>query len=135
MSEQKGLPMCLRIVRENYPSWRLTPAHGEALREVIALAMRAVVAERDATLTEMQGEGMTASELIAELQKLPPDAHMVVRGYESGVEEIEGIETLRVRLNANRGTWYYGRHEVDQRGDSTVFEIVGKQNADPDDEG
>ena len=75
---------------------------------------------------------MTAAELIAELQKLPPDAHVVVRGYESGVEEIQGIEEKRVRLNANLGTWYYGRHEEDYaNGDATVFEIVGQQNVAP----
>jgi hypothetical protein len=33
---------------------------------------------------------MTVKEMIAELQKLPPDARVVIEGYEKGVDDPQG---------------------------------------------
>ena len=52
---------------------------------------------------------MTVSELIAELQKHPPDSRVVVRGYEAGVDDVAEAKDTMVLLNIHK-EWYYGCH-------------------------
>jgi len=55
---------------------------------------------------------MTVAELIKELSKLEnQDARAVVRGYEGGVDDVDEITFMKISLDANKGTWYYGCHE------------------------
>ena len=54
---------------------------------------------------------MTVKQLIEELQKLDPDKMVVTSGYEGGFNEIISIGEIRLKLNVNANTWYYGDHE------------------------
>jgi hypothetical protein len=73
---------------------------------------------------------MTVSQLIEVLKTMPQEAMAVVRGYESGVNEIDGTEIIKVNIDANEGTWYYGAHEeVSQSEDGTeVVRIFGSNS-------
>lgn len=53
---------------------------------------------------------MLVKELIEELQKLNPEARVVVRGYEGGRKDVENYEEVYLELNVNN-SWYYGNHE------------------------
>jgi ribosome modulation factor len=53
---------------------------------------------------------MTVKELIEQLQQLPADLRVVVRGYEGGVDDIDRLEQGYIQLNAHQ-EWYYGKHE------------------------
>lgn len=53
---------------------------------------------------------MTATELIAELQKIPPNARMVVAGYQGGYRDVGSVSPCPIRLDANVD-WYLGPHE------------------------
>lgn len=52
----------------------------------------------------------TAAELIAALQKLPPDIPIMVYGYEGGYHDCGFPVADKVKLNVN-SEWYYGPHE------------------------
>lgn len=53
---------------------------------------------------------MTVAELIEALRALPPDAEVMVDGYEGGVGPASAPKLIRVKRNAN-SSWYYGPHE------------------------
>ena len=55
---------------------------------------------------------MKVKELIEQLKQLNPELMVVVRGYEGGVNEVVSYEECNIALDANKGDWYYGRHEV-----------------------
>lgn len=58
---------------------------------------------------------MTVEELIQELQKLPADAYVYVRGYEYGVEDIKSIVSpayINRDANSDHGHWA-GRHDIE----------------------
>lgn len=65
---------------------------------------------------------MNVKELIEELQKLDPEKMVVIRGYESGVNEANMVEEIRLNLNANT-EWYYGAHEQDVVGETQAIHI------------
>lgn len=52
---------------------------------------------------------MTVSELIAALQSYPPDARVVVLGYESGYDDVTEVRKVNVVLEENPA-WYNGRY-------------------------
>ncbi|MFZ4677863.1 MAG: hypothetical protein ACOYM4_19595 [Nodosilinea sp.] len=52
---------------------------------------------------------MTAKELIEALSQFPPDTPVVVRGYESGYNDMLAVQPLTIQLNISQ-TWYYGAH-------------------------
>ena len=55
---------------------------------------------------------MTAAELIAELQKLPPETVVLVSGQEGGYDDLEGalvVHTYVRDFHSNPG--YLGRHD------------------------
>lgn len=54
---------------------------------------------------------MKVSELIEQLRQRDPDAMIVIRGYEGGVNEAYKLIDCKVGLNYN-DEWYYGKHEV-----------------------
>ena len=53
---------------------------------------------------------MTVKELIEELNKLPQDIRVVLKGYERGYEDVSGFSDKFLKLNVN-DEWYYGAHE------------------------
>ncbi len=54
---------------------------------------------------------MKVSELIKQLEALPPNHYVVVRGYEGGVDDVNSITVRNIRRDLNR-EHYYGSHEV-----------------------
>lgn len=61
---------------------------------------------------------MKASELIAELQKLPPDTVVYVPGYENGLDDITKTELVQVKRDVQLTNWYFGDHEITEDGES-----------------
>jgi hypothetical protein len=53
---------------------------------------------------------MTVSDLIKELQDLPPTMRVVKSGLEGGYSDITMIESIPIKLNQNT-SWWYGKHE------------------------
>ena len=54
---------------------------------------------------------MTITELILLLQAQPDhNQRVIVRGYESGYNDITKLEPIKLKLNVNT-EWYYGSHE------------------------
>lgn len=65
---------------------------------------------------------ITVGALIELLQNRPPDQRVIIRGYEGGYNDIEGVSELPLRLNVNTA-WYYGKHEepgLTHRADTTA---------------
>ena len=60
---------------------------------------------------------MNVKELIEILKTCDPDAMVVRRGYEGGVNEVTSAETVLVELNVYTD-WYYGKHEIVDSNDS-----------------
>ncbi len=54
---------------------------------------------------------MTVAELIKNLQNLPSDHLVVIRGFEGGVDEVTDLEETKVVLDVNQD-WNYGSHEL-----------------------
>lgn len=54
---------------------------------------------------------MNVRELIEILKTLDPDAMVVRRGYEGGVNEAKSAEEVKIKLNVY-DDWYYGKHEI-----------------------
>lgn len=57
---------------------------------------------------------MTVAQLIAKLQRMPPDAPVMIEGYEGGIRELnpEGVALVSVELDVNAGSEYLGPHEL-----------------------
>lgn len=53
----------------------------------------------------------TVAQMIAELQKLPPDMRVMVTGYEGGYHDASEPKVDDIRLNMHRGSSYYGPHD------------------------
>jgi hypothetical protein len=53
---------------------------------------------------------MTAAELIQQLQILPPEAIVVVRGYEDGYNDVLKLRVLKIKPNEN-AHWFEGEYE------------------------
>jgi hypothetical protein len=54
---------------------------------------------------------VNVKELREKLAAYPDDMRVVLNGYEKGVEDVETVEEVRLKLNVN-DEWYYGKHEV-----------------------
>ncbi len=54
---------------------------------------------------------MTAQELIEALSQFDPETPVVVRGYESGYNDVFDVTPLSLQLNVNT-KWYYGAHST-----------------------
>ncbi len=50
---------------------------------------------------------MTAAELMLQLQTLPPDTKIVVRGYEDGYNDIINLRPVKIKLISD-APWYEG---------------------------
>ncbi|WKZ48895.1 MAG: hypothetical protein QY306_05950 [Anaerolineales bacterium] len=67
---------------------------------------------------------MKVDELIARLSELPPDADVVVKGYEGGVDDVVDISLVTIRRDVNV-EWFYGKHELDDNSDNQAIFLAG----------
>jgi len=58
---------------------------------------------------------MTVEELIMQLQKFPSKNRVVVRGYESGYNDIQLVREIGLLID-HSDLWYYGAHEEAKEG-------------------
>lgn len=54
--------------------------------------------------------------LLTLLSEMPPEADVVAKGYEGGVDDIVNIRLVKLKRDVH-GEWYYGRHEINEDGD------------------
>jgi len=47
---------------------------------------------------------------------------VVVSGYEGGVDEVDLLEPVKLKLNMYT-EWYYGKHEEDKDGETQAIKI------------
>lgn len=68
---------------------------------------------------------MTVKELIEQLQTLPSDTHVFVRGYEDGYANSGPIGNIVDMVLDYNIEWYYGKHELAKNiTDTTGYKIV-----------
>lgn len=60
---------------------------------------------------------MTVSELIQQLQTLPPNALVVTEGYETGYEPVKKVQVLPVDENSSQN-WWDGKYEKSENPDA-----------------
>jgi hypothetical protein len=53
---------------------------------------------------------MTAEELISELQQLPPDIRIIIRGYEDGYNDILRLIPRLIVPHPEQKAYYYGEY-------------------------
>jgi len=58
---------------------------------------------------------MTVHDLIEQLKKLPMEHRVVVSGYEDGVEDVNSVVEVEIKLNVFEA-WYYGSHDIVDEG-------------------
>jgi len=63
---------------------------------------------------------MTANELIAELQKHPPETRVVVSGYEEGFDDISRLWVICIAPTPN-AKYYEGRWQQEEPGETAIF--------------
>ncbi len=69
---------------------------------------------------------MTAHELIQQLQQLPPDIRIVVRGYEDSYNDILELKPLRIKQIPD-SSWYDGEYDDKTDGDAVdAVDLFGK---------
>lgn len=59
---------------------------------------------------------MKVKDLLALLSEMPPDADVVTKGYEGGVDDIVNVQLVKLSRDIH-DEWYYGRHEIKEDGD------------------
>lgn len=64
---------------------------------------------------------MTAHELIQNLQTLPPNTKVVVRGYEDGYNDILQLKPIKIKPKAD-AHWYDG--EFENNSDSDALDAI-----------
>ena len=70
---------------------------------------------------------MTATELINNLQKLPPDTRIVVSGYEDGFNDIIELKKVRIKKDVYEH-WYEGAHAESIESDSIDAVLLFGEN-------
>ena len=65
---------------------------------------------------------MKVKDLLALLSQMPADADVVVKGYEGGVDDVVNVKLVKIKKDVH-SEWYYGRHEIDEAGDTQVVFI------------
>ena len=69
---------------------------------------------------------MTVAELIIGLNQAPPNAKVIVRGYENGYNDVLELRSLFVRQNPE-ANWYDGEYEKSEAPDGIeAIEIYGE---------
>ena len=59
---------------------------------------------------------MKVKDLITLLSQMPADVDVVVKGYEGGVDDVLNLKLVKIKKDIH-SEWYYGRHEIDEKGD------------------
>lgn len=73
---------------------------------------------------------MKVKDLLALLTEMPPDADVVIKGYEGGVDDVINVKLVQIKKDVH-AQWYYGRHEIDEDGDiQAVFIQREERQAD-----
>jgi hypothetical protein len=67
-------------------------------------------------------------DLLVLLSQLPLEADVVVKGYEGGLDDVVEVKLAKTKRNVHN-EWYYGRHEVDEDGDTQAVFIVGENRS------
>ena len=80
---------------------------------------------------------MTVNELIEELKKHSPDKKVVVRGYESGYNDVLKIVEMDVFPNPGQNEWYFGEYEYankeeDKKLSTPAVELYGDNTKSED---
>lgn len=72
-----------------------------------------------------QRDPMTVAQLIEKLSQHPPDARVIIHGYEDGYLDVSHIEPKQIKLNVH-DKWYYGPHDDanDDDGDADETAIL-----------
>jgi hypothetical protein len=75
---------------------------------------------------------MTALELIQQLQALPADTKIVIRGYEDGYNDILKLDPVKIKLKPD-ANWYLGEYEESTDSDAiSAIDLFGEnKNAKP----
>lgn len=69
---------------------------------------------------------MTALELIRQLQALPADTKIVVRGYEDGYNDILKLDPVKIKRN-EKADWYLGEYEESTDADAiAAIDLFGE---------
>ena len=65
---------------------------------------------------------MKVRELIQSLRLVDPELPVMVRGYEDGVNDVQEMRSIRILRDRNKGTSYYGLHDLahDGSGESAI---------------
>jgi len=69
---------------------------------------------------------MKLRDFLGLLSQLPPDADVVIEGYEGGLDDVVDVKVVKIKKNTN-SKWYYGRHEIDEDGDTQAVFIIGEE--------
>lgn len=54
---------------------------------------------------------MTVKELICELDKMPPDMKVVVRGYENGFNDVISVKMQKI-VETEKTEWWDGKYQA-----------------------
>ena len=76
---------------------------------------------------------MTASELIKQLQTLPPDTKIVISGYEDGYNDILKLKPVRIKPKPD-AEWYLGVYEDSADADAIDAVDLFGENTNPKDD-
>ena len=63
---------------------------------------------------------MTVNELIAELRKQPPEARVLVSGYEEGFDDISRLTVISITPKLNAKEWE-GRWQDEESGEPAIL--------------
>lgn len=69
---------------------------------------------------------MKVKDLITLLSQMPADADVIIEGYEGGVDDVVKVELVTIKKDVNN-KWYYGRHVIDEDGDTQAVYIQGEE--------
>lgn len=59
---------------------------------------------------------MKVKDLLAVLSKMPPEADVVAKGYEGGLDDVINVQLVKLKRDVH-AEWYYGRHEINEDGE------------------
>jgi hypothetical protein len=76
---------------------------------------------------------MTVAELIQQLQTLPPETKVVIRGYEDGYNDILQLKTVKIKPKVD-AYWFDGEFEDSTDADAIDAVNLFGENKNPKDD-
>jgi hypothetical protein len=76
---------------------------------------------------------MTVAELIQQLQTLPPETKVVIRGYEDGYNDILQLKTVKIKPKVD-AYWFDGEYEDSTDADAIDAVNLFGENKNPKDD-